>query len=123
MPQNYNNCLDQLNKTRDIIKDQDKNEQEREVAYEEMRVLEEPQKIIQVSLPVRMDDGSLRVFQGIRVQHSNVRGPYKGGVRFHPEVDLDEVKSLAFWMTIKCAVVDIPYGGGKGGIIVNPKEL
>lgn len=123
MFQSYNNCLDQLKKTKDIIQDKDRDEQEREAAYEEIRVLEQPQKIIQVSLPVRMDDGSLRVFQGIRVQHSNIRGPYKGGIRFHPEVDLEEVKSLAFWMTIKCAVVGIPYGGGKGGIIVNLKKL
>ena len=70
-----------------------------------------------------MDSGDIRVFTGIRVQYNNSRGPYKGGIRYHPEVSLDEVKSLAFWMTFKCAVANIPYGGGKGGIIVNPKDL
>lgn len=123
MSENYNNCLAQLRKTKEIIQAGSKNKEEKSAVFEEMGVLEKPQKIIQVSLPVRMDDGSLKVFEGIRVQHSNARGPYKGGIRFHLKVDIDEVKSLAFWMTIKCAVVDIPYGGGKGGITVNPKEL
>ncbi|HMB65867.1 MAG TPA: Glu/Leu/Phe/Val dehydrogenase, partial [Patescibacteria group bacterium] len=123
MQDNYNNCLAQLRKTKEIIQAKSKNEEEKSAVFEEMGVLEKPQKIIQVSLPVRMDDGTLKVFEGIRVQHSNARGPYKGGIRFHPQVDIDEVKSLAFWMTIKCSVVDIPYGGGKGGITVNPKEL
>jgi glutamate dehydrogenase/leucine dehydrogenase len=88
-----------------------------------IEVLEKPQKSIEVSVPVKMDDGSIKVFTGFRVQYSNARGPFKGGLRFHPQVDLAEVKSLAFWMTIKCAVADIPYGGGKGGIEVNPKNL
>src|SRR3989344_732833 len=70
-----------------------------------------------------MDDGKTRLFYGYRVQHNNALGPYKGGIRFHPKVDLDEVKSLAFWMAIKCAVANIPYGGGKGGVSVNPKQL
>jgi glutamate dehydrogenase (NAD(P)+) len=73
--------------------------------------------------PVRMDDGSIRVFTGYRVQHNLSRGPAKGGIRYHQNVSLEEVKALAMWMTWKCAVVGIPYGGGKGGIIVNPKEL
>lgn len=85
--------------------------------------LKYPKAALQVSIPVRMDDGSLRVFEGYRVRHSDARGPTKGGIRFHPNVDFDEVKALAFWMTIKCAVVGIPYGGGKGGVRVNPKEL
>ncbi len=123
MSDNYNNCLSQFKKTKDIIQAKSKSGRQREAVYEEMKVLEKPQKIIRVSLPVRMDDGSLKVFEGIRVQHSNTRGPYKGGIRFHPKVNTDEVKSLAFWMTIKCAVADIPYGGGKGGVTVNPKEL
>ncbi len=123
MSQNYNNCQAQLRKIKEIIRAKSKNEEEKNAVFEEMEVLEKPQKIIQVSLPVRMDDGSLKIFEGIRVQHSNIRGPYKGGVRYHPRVDLDEVKSLAFWMTIKSSVVGIPYGGGKGGITVNPKEL
>jgi glutamate dehydrogenase (NADP+) len=85
--------------------------------------LKHPKACLEVSIPVRMDDGSLRIFTGYRVHHNDMRGPTKGGIRFHPNVSLDEVKSLAFWMTIKCAVVGIPYGGGKGGVIVDPKEL
>jgi glutamate dehydrogenase/leucine dehydrogenase len=76
-----------------------------------------------VSVPVVMDDGRTEVFQGYRVQHCSTRGPYKGGVRFHPDADLDEVKALAAWMTWKCAVVNIPYGGAKGGIRVDPSKL
>jgi len=82
-----------------------------------------PRAIFQTTIPVRMDDGSLRMFPAYRVQHDNTRGPTKGGLRYHPEVDLDEVQALAFWMTFKCAVVGIPYGGAKGGVAVNPKEL
>lgn len=85
--------------------------------------LREPQRIVEVHFPVEMDDGKTKVFTGFRVQHNNALGPYKGGLRFHPDVSLDEVKSLAFWMSIKTAVVGIPFGGGKGGVIVNPKEL
>jgi glutamate dehydrogenase (NADP+) len=85
--------------------------------------LKHPKAVMIVSIPTRMDDGSLRVFTGYRVQHDNTRGPTKGGIRYHPEVSLEEVKALAFWMTCKCALLDIPYGGAKGGIIVNPKEL
>ncbi|MBL4702563.1 MAG: Glu/Leu/Phe/Val dehydrogenase [Phycisphaeraceae bacterium] len=85
--------------------------------------LRHPKAIMQVSIPVRMDDGTLRIFEGYRVQHDNTRGPTKGGIRYHPDVSLDEVKALAFWMTCKCAVAGIPYGGAKGGIVVNPKEL
>jgi len=91
--------------------------------FQEIEILKKPQKAIEVSVPVKMDDGSLKVFTGFRVQYSNARGPYKGGLRYHPQVDLAEVKSLAFWMSIKCAVADIPYGGGKGGIEVDPKNL
>ena len=85
--------------------------------------LSKPQKVIEVNFPVEMDRGKIRVFQGFRVQFNNVRGPYKGGIRFHPEVNLSEVKALAAWMMIKCAVADIPFGGGKGGVIVDPKKL
>lgn len=86
-------------------------------------LLKEPKRSLTVLIPVRMDDGSTRVFTGYRVQHNDVLGPAKGGVRFHQDVDLDEVKALSTWMTFKCAVVGIPYGGGKGGVIVNPEEL
>ncbi|MEN8252731.1 MAG: Glu/Leu/Phe/Val dehydrogenase, partial [Patescibacteria group bacterium] len=85
--------------------------------------LKRPQRIHEIAIPVKMDDGTLRTFRGYRVQHNNARGPYKGGVRFHPQVDLDEVKALSFWMAIKCAVVGLPYGGAKGGVEVDPKEL
>jgi len=90
---------------------------------EELEMLKYPQRIIEIAFPVRMDDGSFRVIQGYRVQHSDVRGPYKGGLRFHPEINLDDMKALAFWMTIKCAVADIPYGGAKGGIKVDTKKV
>lgn len=82
-----------------------------------------PERELTVSVPVRMDDGSVRVFQGFRIQHSTVRGPAKGGIRYHQNVNKDEVKALSAWMTFKCAVVDIPYGGGKGGIVVDPATL
>lgn len=86
-------------------------------------VLRHPERIIEVAIPVKMDNGSLRVFRGFRVQHNSIRGPYKGGIRFHQDVDMEEVKALATWMTMKCAVVGIPLGGAKGGVIVDPKEL
>ena len=82
-----------------------------------------PERELKVSLPVRMDDGSVRVFEGFRVQHSTSRGPAKGGVRFHQGVNINEVKALAAWMTFKCAVVNIPYGGGKGGVVCDPSTL
>ncbi len=85
--------------------------------------LSKPKRILEVSLPVRMDDGSIKVFTGYRVQHNDARGPYKGGIRYHPAVTLDEVKALATWMTWKCAIVDIPLGGGKGGIICDPRKM
>src|SRR5215203_3156402 len=86
-------------------------------------ILSKPKRELTVNFPVRMDDGSFRVFTGYRVQHSLTRGPAKGGIRYHQDVSLDEVKALAMWMTWKCAVVGIPYGGGKGGVIVDPKKL
>ncbi|MEA3144375.1 MAG: glutamate dehydrogenase, partial [Thermoplasmata archaeon] len=86
-------------------------------------VLKHPMRSLEVSLPVRMDNGTIKVFTGYRVQHSMARGPAKGGVRFHQNVTLDEVKALAMWMTWKCAVVGIPYGGAKGGVIVDPRDL
>ncbi len=86
-------------------------------------ILSQPQRLLTVTIPVQMDDGSVRVYTGYRSQHNNALGPYKGGIRFHQDVSLDEVKALSAWMTLKCAVLNIPYGGGKGGVIVNPKEL
>lgn len=86
-------------------------------------VLKHPRRTITISIPVRMDNGKIEVFTGYRVQHNYMRGPYKGGIRYHPQVSLDEVKALAMWMTWKCAVVEIPYGGAKGGVICNPKTM
>ena len=86
-------------------------------------ILKHPERSLRVSLPIRMDNGEVRVFEGFRVQHSSSRGPCKGGIRYHQDVDEDEVKALAAWMTMKCAVVNIPYGGAKGGIQVDPRQL
>jgi glutamate dehydrogenase/leucine dehydrogenase len=86
-------------------------------------VLRTPKRVLTVSIPVRMDDGRVKVFIGHRVQHNDARGPYKGGIRYHPQVTLDEVKALAMWMTWKCAIVDVPFGGGKGGIACDPKSM
>ena len=86
-------------------------------------ILKYPQRMVEVSIPVKMDDGSVRVFTGFRAQHNTAVGPSKGGIRFHQNVTRDEVAALSIWMTFKCSVTGIPYGGGKGGVIVNPKEL
>src|SRR5687768_5351677 len=88
-----------------------------------LKLLENPQREIILSLPLKKDSGDVEIFQGYRVQYNNWRGPYKGGLRFHTDVDMDEVRALSFWMTIKNAVVDVPFGGGKGGITVDPKNL
>src|SRR5450830_214225 len=85
--------------------------------------IKHPKRQVIVSIPIRMDAGETRVFTGYRVLHDMTRGPGKGGVRFHPGVTLDEVKALAVWMSFKCAVVDIPFGGAKGGVVCNPAEL
>jgi glutamate dehydrogenase (NAD(P)+) len=85
--------------------------------------LRNPERELSVNFPVRMDSGEIKIFNGYRVQHNNARGPCKGGIRYHPDVSLDEVRALAMWMTWKCAVVNIPYGGAKGGVICNPKEM
>ncbi|MBX0331055.1 Glu/Leu/Phe/Val dehydrogenase [Oscillochloris sp. ZM17-4] len=86
-------------------------------------VLRVPQRELTVNFPVKLDDGNTRMFTGYRVQHNLGRGPVKGGIRYHPDVDIDEVRALAMWMTWKCALVNIPYGGAKGGVIVDPKQL
>lgn len=88
-----------------------------------INILRESERQTVVHFPVKMDDGRARIFEGYRVQYSSARGPYKGGIRYHEQTDIDEVKALAFWMAIKCAVVNIPLGGGKGGITVDPKKL
>jgi glutamate dehydrogenase/leucine dehydrogenase len=86
-------------------------------------MLKYPKRTLVVSVNIKMDDGSVKTFMGCRVQHNDARGPFKGGIRYHPKVTLDEVTALAMWMTWKCAVVDIPYGGAKGGVCCNPKEM
>lgn len=88
-----------------------------------IEILKVPNREVHVNVPVVMDDGTLRIFPGYRVQYNNARGPYKGGIRFHPNVDLNEVKALAFWMAMKCAVAGLPLGGSKGGVVVDPKIL
>ncbi len=85
--------------------------------------LQEPDRTVLVSLPIKRDNGKIEVFSGYRIQHNNILGPYKGGIRYHAKVSMDEVKALAFWMSIKCAVANLPLGGGKGGITVDPKNL
>jgi len=86
-------------------------------------ILRQPMRELQVGIPVRMDDGQTKVFTGFRVQHNNARCPFKGGIRFHPDETIDTIRTLATWMTWKCAIVDIPFGGGKGGVICNPKQM
>ncbi|MDE2489863.1 MAG: Glu/Leu/Phe/Val dehydrogenase [Elusimicrobia bacterium] len=85
--------------------------------------LRHPKRILTVSVPVKMDDGTVKVFEGYRIQHNMDRGPAKGGIRYHPQVSLDEVKALSFWMTMKCSVVNLPFGGAKGGVICDPKAM
>ncbi|MDX1635480.1 MAG: Glu/Leu/Phe/Val dehydrogenase [Marinobacter sp.] len=94
-----------------------------EVDEDVRRQLQQPSRIHEAAIPVRMDDGSLRVFNGWRIQYDQSRGPGKGGIRFHPDVDADEVATLSFWMVLKCAVVNLPFGGAKGGVQVDPKSL
>jgi glutamate dehydrogenase/leucine dehydrogenase len=94
-----------------------------ELAKDVREMIKYPERILTVGVPVRMESGRIRHFDGYRVQHSTVRGPAKGGIRYHPDVTLDEVKALATWMTWKCAVVNIPFGGAKGGVTCNPKEM
>ena len=112
-PSAFDNALAQFDRAATLIN----------LSPDQVAVIREPKRITEVKLPVRMDNGKVRVFTGYRVQHNVARGPAKGGVRFHPNVSLDEVKALAFWMTFKCATIGIPMGGGKGGVIVNPSEL
>ncbi|HOP54836.1 MAG TPA: Glu/Leu/Phe/Val dehydrogenase, partial [Bacillota bacterium] len=88
-----------------------------------LEMLMEPERVVCVRIPVKMDDGTTKIFNGYRSQHSTAIGPAKGGVRFHPGVNLDEVKALSFWMTFKCGVLGLPYGGGKGGVQVDPTKL
>lgn len=109
----FNNAMAQLDKAAKIM----------DLDSKIHDVLRAPERVLTISIPVKMDDGSLNVYTGYRSQFNNALGPYKGGIRYHWNVTLDEVKALSFWMMVKCATVNIPMGGGKGGVIVNPKEL
>ena len=93
------------------------------ISEDALRRLKAPKASLNVSIPVRLDNGSLKIFQGYRVRYDDTRGPGKGGVRYYPQVSMDEVQSLAFWMTFKTALLNLPFGGAKGGVTVNPKEL
>jgi len=93
------------------------------ISKDMFEIIKNPQRETKVYLPVEMDDGTVKVFEGYRVQHSNIRGPFKGGIRYHQDISLSEVKALSVWMSLKCAVANIPYGGAKGGIKVDPKTL
>lgn len=112
--------LNLLTSTQVVIKDALEKLGYGEEMYE---LLKEPLRMLNVRIPVRMDDGSVKIFTGYRAQHNDAVGPTKGGVRFHPEVDEDEVKALSMWMSLKCGIVDLPYGGGKGGIICDPRTM
>jgi len=112
-PNPFDNALEQLKIAAEYLK--------LEPWIHEM--LKSPRRILTVSLPVKMDKGGMKVFTGYRVQYNDARGPSKGGIRYHPNVTLDEVKALACWMTWKCSIADIPFGGAKGGVICNPKEM
>lgn len=101
----------------------DKAKKHIELSADTQETLQHPEEALSFSIPVRMDNGKLKIFQGFRVRYNSARGPTKGGIRYHPNVSFDEVQALAFWMTIKCAVIDIPYGGAKGGVIVDPHKL
>ena len=114
MPKNpFENAILQLNDALDV----------KSFSQSFVSMMLSPNREVRVSIPVLMDDGSTKVFEGYRVEYNNSRGPYKGGIRFHVDIDIHEVKALAFWMTLKCAIANIPMGGGKGGITVDPKKL
>jgi glutamate dehydrogenase (NAD(P)+) len=105
--------LDRLRKTMDFL----------DLTLGQQKYLSEPRKIFDVAVTVKMDNGDIDIFRGYRVQHNNNRGPFKGGIRYHQDVNLDEVKALAMIMTWKCAVANIPFGGAKGGVAVDPYKL
>jgi len=118
----FENALRQLKKAGEILRKNSSNKEKKEIDELLLR-LHYPEKIIQVFFPVKMDNGEIKIFEGYRVQYTSIKGPYKGGIRFHSQVSMDEVKALSFWMGIKCAVSNLPLGGGKGGVIVDPKKL
>ena len=107
------NCYNQIDKVSKILN----------LGQAELDILTIPKRILTFSFPVKLDSGDIRYFTGYRVQFNDARGPTKGGIRFHPEVNLEEIKTLAFLMTLKCAVVNLPYGGAKGGVMIEPKRF
>lgn len=109
----FRDALTQLTKAADVL----------HTPPDRFRPLTLPQRVISVNLPVTMDNGLLEIFEGYRVQYNNALGPFKGGIRYHPEADVDEVKAMGLWMMVKCAVANVPFGGGKGGVKVDPKKL
>ena len=109
----FKNAMQQLNNAAKILK----------LNQKVLTVLKGPKKVLEAKIPVKMDNGSTKLFQAYRVQYNNTRGPFKGGIRFHPKVNLSEIKALSFWMTIKTAVIGIPMGGSKGGVIVDSQKL
>ena len=111
----YEEAKKQLKKAINVL-----NYPDRDSVYARLSV---PERILEVAIPVKMDDGTIKVFKGFRSQHNSARGPYKGGIRYHPQVTKEEVIALSMWMTWKCALADIPYGGGKGGVAVDPHQL
>lgn len=119
----FANAQKQLDIAAKILLKSAKSPKIRQEINQKILSLKQPHRIIEVSLPVKMDSGEVKYFTGYRSQFNNNLGPYKGGIRFHLNVSLDEVKALSFWMAIKCAVAGLPMGGGKGGVIVNPKIL
>ena len=120
----FESAMKQLEKAASVlVNSKELTESSKKELRQKLEVLKQPQRQVNVSIPVKMDDGTQKIFEGYRIQFNNARGPYKGGIRYHPNVSLDEVKALSFWMTIKCSVADLPLGGSKGGIIVDPKTL
>ncbi|MCK4883961.1 MAG: glutamate dehydrogenase, partial [Candidatus Diapherotrites archaeon] len=109
----FKNALEEFNHAAEKIK----------IDADILEVLKQPKRAIEFSIPIKMDSGKINVFTGYRIQFNNLLGPMKGGIRFHPDVCADEVEALAFLMTWKCAISDIPFGGAKGGVVVDPKEL
>lgn len=116
----FENAMEQLEKAAKYLAQIPNSKSQIQKYLERLR---QPEKIINVNFPVKMDNGEIRIFGGFRVQYNSTLGPYKGGIRFHPQVSMDEVKALSFWMMVKCAVADLPLGGGKGGVMVDPKSL
>lgn len=115
--------MTQLENAGELLLKKEKSNKKKEEIKRKLMILHHPDKIINVSIPLVLDNGETKIFEGYRVQYNNSRGPYKGGIRYHQQVSMDEVKALSFWMAIKCAVCNIPMGGGKGGIAVDPKTL